>query len=404
MSVMSDKNNNIYLVILCILLLLTCLYGEKIDNGEELEGEGGFYSAEEPSDWVDNLFFLFIMLHHTYYAYKFTDYSLAHITSVAEEEETKKNEKKAKKKRKKELKNAGKKKKVKNGKKQKPNGPRKYKNGSKKGNNNDGNELEEAFKKRAKKKAEKEMKKLANSKNFTTRSNSNTKPKTMNNTLCCCIRCAPRYFTWQRTAMIRLFLRLFTSISCLLAMVLYMEFFMNLFVEFFITCVVHYDDGYIAALLLLPFLLYVVETLIRLSWHSVYVSWQINCDANGDFESVESDGSHHFNLQGDRFLYSYKMDAGDIEDEYNSSDFYDTEEDSSDSSSDSDDTDQSSSDGDDNDGLAQWNNVPSNSTKYRGVAGSTPTTPDSAGCMLLCLYFVYVFIFFCCDSRILKYV
>ena len=204
----------------------------------------------------------------------------------------------------------------------------------------------------------------------------------MSNRFCCCIKCAPKYFTWQRTAIIRLFFRLYTSISCLLAMVLYMEVFMNLLVEFVITCIVHWEQGYFVALILLPLLLYVIETLLRLSWHAVYVSWRINCDANGDFEAVESEGNHHFNFQGDRFLYSYKMDAGDIEDEYNSDDYFSS--DSADwSSSDSDEESESDNSDDTVAGsVAKWSTVNSVSSQVSNRAESAVSTDIGMLCFV----------------------
>eukprot|EP01084_Bolivina_argentea_P105693 189280_1 len=110
----------------------------------------------------------------------------------------------------------------------------------------------------------------------------------MQNRVCCCITWAPRFFTWDRTYVIRSFLKLYVSISCLLAMVLYVEFFMNLFVEYLITCLVHHEDYYIYALSMVPILLFVCDMLIRLAWQAVVVSWSLNCDANGDLEAADA--------------------------------------------------------------------------------------------------------------------
>eukprot|EP01083_Nonionella_stella_P048701 130036_1 len=300
---------------LWIILFFTRIGGEKLAKEDLPEQENVYYGDEIGFSYIDWMFTAYMFITHVYYAYKFTDYSLSHIHSSTDAKEQKRMERKAKKKIQKQLK----KEKQRAYKARKQHSPRTPVTARK-------------LEKIKEEKAVKALQHATQGKNYTTASNPSTSRRAMN--VCCCIRCAPRYFTWQRTAIIRLFFRIYTSLSCLLAMVLYMELFINLFVEFFITCIVHYKQGYVVALLLLPLMIYVIETLIRLSWHSVYVSWQINCDNNGDFESVESDGKHHFNLEGNRFLFSFKMDEGDIEDEYDS--VYLTTSDSLESTSDSD--------------------------------------------------------------------
>ena len=111
-----STHNYMKLVTLWTYLLFTCnLNAEKLaqQDQQELDDSDGFYKNETPAIWVDGLFALLMILHHTYYAYKFTDYSLSHIHSHAEEKEAKKIEKEEKKKLKKELKNKGKKRKKK---------------------------------------------------------------------------------------------------------------------------------------------------------------------------------------------------------------------------------------------------------------------------------------------------
>ena len=105
----------------------------------------------------------------------------------------------------------------------------------------------------------------------------------------CCSLCFNRHiFTWQRTYFARLCLQFYFSISCCLALVLYIEFFGNLFVEFIITCIVHWEDGYPLGLIVLPALIYIIEIVFRIGVHSVLIAWKVNCDINGDIESVDT--------------------------------------------------------------------------------------------------------------------
>ena len=50
---------------------------------------------------------------------------------------------------------------------------------------------------------------------------------------------------------------------------------------------VHYEDGYIAGLLLLPILIFVVETALRYSWHALLIGWNMGSDKNGDIEALD---------------------------------------------------------------------------------------------------------------------
>ena len=99
-------------------------------------------------------------------------------------------------------------------------------------------------------------------------------------------------------------------------MVLYFEFFLNLLGEFFITCIVNIDDLYPFALILLPILLFVCGALIRLAFQAVVISWSLNCDKNGDIESVD----HSIGLaalqkrvaSSQRLLYSFTNSARNV--------------------------------------------------------------------------------------------
>ena len=111
-------------------------------------------------------------------------------------------------------------------------------------------------------------------------------------------------------------------------MVLYAEFFMNLFVEYLITCIVHYEDAYVAALIMIPVLLFVCDVLIRLAWQAVVVSWSLNCDANGDLEAMDSKvgiaALRNQIMSSKRLLYTFTNDArqafvDDDDDAYNGS-------------------------------------------------------------------------------------
>ena len=43
-------------------------------------GRDQYYDNQTPADWVDILFIIIIAIHHIEYSFKFTDYSLAHLT------------------------------------------------------------------------------------------------------------------------------------------------------------------------------------------------------------------------------------------------------------------------------------------------------------------------------------
>ena len=118
---------------------------------------------------------------------------------------------------------------------------------------------------------------------------------------CCSFCFSPKIFSWDRTYFARLGLQLYLCLSCCLALVLYIEFFGNLFVEFVITCIVHYEDFYFLGLIIIPALLYVIEIVFRIGLHSVLIAWRINCDINGDIETVDLDVNVDFDelLQDD---------------------------------------------------------------------------------------------------------
>ena len=61
-------------------------------------------------------------------------------------------------------------------------------------------------------------------------------------------------------------------------------------IQFIITCVVHYEDGYIVGLILLPILLFVVETALRYSWHALLIGWNMASDKNGNVEALDKKG------------------------------------------------------------------------------------------------------------------
>ena len=88
---------------------------------------------------------------------------------------------------------------------------------------------------------------------------------------------------------------------------------MNLFVEYLITCIVKWEDGYLAALVMIPVLLFVCDVLIRLAWQAVVVSWSLNCDANGDLEAMDSQvgiaALRNQIMSSKRLLYTFTNDA-----------------------------------------------------------------------------------------------
>lgn len=275
--------NELFSIIFIIFssLLINCGNSKAIYSfGDEDPGRDGYYDEETPADWVDTLFIILIAIHHIEYAFKFTDYSLSHIHLKTHKIQTDEGEN--------ELAN--------------------YKMNDLNRNRSDS---------MAKHLASEVMDVLEI---FTTQSDKKTQRRPMHNRICCCVRFAPRFFTWNRTYIIRTFLKFYLCVSCLLATVLYAEFFMNLFVEYLITCVVHYDEGYIFALIMIPTLLFVCDVLIRLAWQGVVVSWSLNCDANGDLEAMDAQvgiaALRNQIVSSKRLLYTFTNDAReDIVDE-----------------------------------------------------------------------------------------
>eukprot|EP01084_Bolivina_argentea_P122419 216935_1 len=258
--------------------------------GEEDPGRDGYYDEETPSDWVDILFILIIAIHHFEYAFKFTDYSLSHVHLKQHRLSHDDGED--------EVANLD----IDSMDQDDPVIIEKQLSGRKKSVAAEViNNIEEVF----------EL--------FTTQSDTKTKRRPIYSRVCCCISWSPRFFTWQRTHLIRTFLKFYLCISCLLAMVLYVEFFMNLFVEYLITCIVHYEDMYVFALIMIPILLFVCDILIRLAWQAVIVSWSLNCDANGDLEAMDSQvgiaALRNRIVSSKRLLYTFTNDARDF-DEY----------------------------------------------------------------------------------------
>merc|ERR1719295_3078 len=213
--------------------------------------EEGYYDDETPSDFVDVVFMLVMVILHLDYAFKFTDYSLSHI-------HIKKN----------------------------------TLDPSEAATNSDEDEKEdedgqlilktsEEAKPRPQRREEPTVLET-----YSTQSQSNSNRRKRSAKICCFLACAPRLLTWRRTYLIRTFLRVYFALSCLLAMVLYIEFFMNLFVEYGISCVV--NQGYWVGFLLVPFLIFVSRILLLLAWQALVVTWNINCDSNGDLEAIES--------------------------------------------------------------------------------------------------------------------
>merc|ERR1719464_335562 len=93
-------------------------------------------------------------------------------------------------------------------------------------------------------------------------------------------------------------------------MVLYVEFFMNLFVEYVISCVVHAKDGYWWGFFFVPVLIFVCQILMLLAWQALVVTWNINCDSNGDLESLEGSGTdvellRKSIMSGKRMMYTF---------------------------------------------------------------------------------------------------
>ena len=130
------------------------------------------------SRWVDVAFVVFILCHHSYYAYKFTDYSLSHVHSAAETQAREDRVKTEKRKIKEEILGARKK-----------------------------TQSSRTLKKQA-------SKAMLAASSFSTASSSMTQRR-HHNTLCCCFHCAPRFLTWKRTGTLRLCLRLCYVSICL---------------------------------------------------------------------------------------------------------------------------------------------------------------------------------------------
>ena len=105
---------------------------------------------------------------------------------------------------------------------------------------------------------------------FTTQSDAKSKRFRGKTRCCCCIPFAPRIITWNRTYLIRTFLKFYVCLSNLVAMVLYVQFFMNLFVEYIITCIVHWEEGYVVALIMIPFLVFIIEILVCVYVHCLF--------------------------------------------------------------------------------------------------------------------------------------
>eukprot|EP01084_Bolivina_argentea_P260626 440185_1 len=164
-------------------------------NGQNTEaGRDNYYDNESPAIWVDILFLIIIIIHHIEYAFKFTDYSLSHLHVIHQSREHTPNS----------------------------------------------NEI---------KSITDLIQVMINTSFIRYRTRTNPQRRFHHNSICCCIRFAPQYFTWQKTYLIRTFFKLYFSASLILALVLYTEFFVNLLIEYFITCIVHYDKGYIFALI-----------------------------------------------------------------------------------------------------------------------------------------------------------
>eukprot|EP00485_Elphidium_margaritaceum_P010023 CAMPEP_0202690286 /NCGR_PEP_ID=MMETSP1385-20130828/5306_1 /ASSEMBLY_ACC=CAM_ASM_000861 /TAXON_ID=933848 /ORGANISM="Elphidium margaritaceum" /LENGTH=1358 /DNA_ID=CAMNT_0049345523 /DNA_START=37 /DNA_END=4113 /DNA_ORIENTATION=+ len=262
------------MVILCICYMHMAEGQSFFDFEEEAESRDGYYDNETPQNWVDILFLCLISIHHLEYAFKFTDYSLGHVHLKQQ----------------------------------------KLSSGDAAEQEQEYVDLEEQHSQRIKRSSERTtLQTIDVFEMFTTESDQASKRRPIHNRLCCCIRFSPRFFTWERTHVIRTILKLFCCISCLLAMVLYVLFFMNLLAEYVITCIVHFEDGYLAALLMIPFLLFACNILIRLAWQSVVASWSMSCDANGDLECSDSDvmitSIRRQMVNRKRLLYTFTVDA-----------------------------------------------------------------------------------------------
>ena len=248
-----------------------------------------FYDSETPSDAMDYTFAFLMTVLHVYYLLKLLDYSLSRIHPTIEgqleQEEFRIRDKVIK------------------------------KHEKKFGDNIDEKKVEMEVKREMLKSRNNIMNKegINGAKMMGTNADFSTKTrtpaqfvKTKHLRVCCLIKTVPKWINWQRTRTCRWFLRFFLTLSVILGLVLYLEFFGNIIAEFFITCVTNRDQYYYLALIILPFLLYSVETLIRIVWHSVLISWETAPDVNGEIESYDNEIDMSKQDERGLFIYSYQ--------------------------------------------------------------------------------------------------